>query len=1107
MDKIKLKEMVEKFVEEIPDSPEIQKIWTDCQRRSQRAQSLLTTSQIPSLTEEQIKEIFSDSDAFKIWENKDWGFNSRLQSVGLDGLRQALMELVSRAERGLTPDDLKHIWEMKGLGILLSTELLSYRFPLKYWTYSKSITLLALQQLQEDIKSKMPHGQRSDAYIYFSLEPHIIEIRQALSEAGLVDVDNVISDIFLWWLSKFAKSKQETTDNLTTNDPTTSPITIGTRYWKVSPGKGASVWPEFQKREVIAVHFFKVGDISQLAPIDRIALKEEIKKSDSKAEGTALGYAAKQLWMFYNDMKIGDLVCAYGNKTVVGWGEIIGDYEYQEDDLVYCHRRKVKWLSDDIISVNNLSPELQEKLQQVRTIVELSNTDFEEIKSAPTLEEDDEKKDSNEPAIIDVDASVIEQAMRDFDANKREEEEWEDWESNQNHKYAILWQGQKYPIREIVRMATGGSFNNIQSRPYVLKRGFQIVSLRNDITKDNEDLDTNKNPWPSIREDETRAGRVIERFLPNAEIRKSCLEMLTNSIITANQLFPDKWGITLYHDCVFLNVGRVAVVTIRKDKEKAIERCWIVLDSKLVSTNDRISLETMAEFTEGYKSIPSTIGISVKSTGLAHLKEVMAVLSNAHIEAIKTAGNKAPKLPKQMKKAYSSGVIAYLRSYLGRDIPDPTYITYEDNNDLEVEKEKILSTLNTLEVITSSFTAKGLHFTKQQIATFYTALQIKGFVILSGISGTGKTKLAQHFASLLPQPIEADFLDTTELISKSSSISPNRNWLFMSVRPDWRDSKSLLGYYNPLIGTYEWTPFLKFLLRAVDSYQNSDGLAWFVILDEMNLAHVEYYFADILSVIESGREKGWSREPLRFIYPEDAKGNLPPVEIFLPPNLYFVGTVNVDETTHAFSAKVLDRAFTLELTEADFSNYSPSIDGKEVKLDETIQQAILDSFTFNGQFAHISKHRIGNYLSSKPQIRTWLQNLNSLLKQYNMHFGYRIFDEIVAFLSAAESNELFEDEDLGGFDSAFDLAILMKVLPKFHGSRSKLESPLRDVLAWCLDPDTPQEETIIDTLKQVEIGNDVVEGLGKLKYHYPFTAERVRRMLWLLYTDGFAAFG
>ena len=110
-------------------------------------------------------------------------------------------------------------------------------------------------------------------------------------------------------------------------------------------------------------------------------------------------------------------------------------------------------------------------------------------------------------------------------------------------------------------------------------------------------------------------------------------------------------------------------------------------------------------------------------------------------------------------------------------------------------------------------------------------------------------------------------------------------------------ARACLGYYNPLTGTYEWTPFLRFLCARRRATDGKDGLAWFVILDEMNLAHVEYYFADLLSVLESGRdETGWTREPLRLIYPDEAEGDLPPHELRLPPNLYIVGTVNVDET-------------------------------------------------------------------------------------------------------------------------------------------------------------------------------------------------------------------
>jgi hypothetical protein len=83
----------------------------------------------------------------------------------------------------------------------------------------------------------------------------------------------------------------------------------------------------------------------------------------------------------------------------------------------------------------------------------------------------------------------------------------------------------------------------------------------------------------------------------------------------------------------------------------------------------------------------------------------------------------------------------------------------------------------------------------------------------------------------------------------------------------------------------------------------------------------------------------------------------------------------------------------------------------------------------------------------------------------------------------------------------------MKVLPKFHGSRGKLEQPLRCILAWCIDPSAPAEDTITDAIKNMEIGSNVAEALSQLTYRCPKTATRARRMMWALYTMGFAAFG
>ncbi len=201
-------------------------------------------------------------------------------------------------------------------------------------------------------------------------------------------------------------------------------------------------------------------------------------------------------------------------------------------------------------------------------------------------------------------------------------------------------------------------------------------------------------------------------------------------------------------------------------------------------------------------------------------------------------------------------------------------------------------------------------------------------------------------------------------------------------------------------------------------------------------------------MIESGRDdQGWTREPLRMTYPDILDDDVPPHELRLPPNLYIIGTVNMDETTHAFSPKVLDRAFTIELADVDFSDYPIAGAGSgETALADGEKQSLLSQFTREGRFALIDKTEIGEVVARHPRIRDDLQALNGLLQPHRMHFGYRVFDEIAQSLFNSDLNGMMT------FERAFDQAVFMKVLPKFTGSRARLQSPLHGVLAWAIDP-------------------------------------------------------
>jgi energy-coupling factor transporter ATP-binding protein EcfA2 len=352
------------------------------------------------------------------------------------------------------------------------------------------------------------------------------------------------------------------------------------------------------------------------------------------------------------------------------------------------------------------------------------------------------------------------------------------------------------------------------------------------------------------------------------------------------------------------------------------------------------------------------------------------------------------------------------------------------------------------------FISKGFYFDEDLITAFYAALKTKGFVILSGLTGTGKTKLAQLFAELLcPNDHEKQGQDY------------KCTHRFLSVRPDWRDSKALLGYYNPITGKYESTDLLDFILKAKNNYEakKKEADPYFIILDEMNLSHVEYYFADFLSVLESGRDENknyLTKETIKLHNRGKEKIQIPE-EIELPPNLYIIGSVNIDETTYMFSPKVLDRAFTIEFREVNFDDYLASLQNGEINLSKdehtTLGNTLLNDLRNNGKFcaAVADKNEIKNAINVLKQkindeltIKDEISKLNQILQPHDLHFGYRVLDEIALFIKYA----IHAPEEVGKLtpEQALDFAVLMKVLPKFHGPRQKLERPLWLVLNWCL---------------------------------------------------------
>ena len=370
----------------------------------------------------------------------------------------------------------------------------------------------------------------------------------------------------------------------------------------------------------------------------------------------------------------------------------------------------------------------------------------------------------------------------------------------------------------------------------------------------------------------------------------------------------------------------------------------------------------------------------------------------------------------------------------------------------------ILRELNS-ENLYEYYSMMKFRFSRRTLGRYFLSLKTKPFVILTGISGTGKTKIAQLFADYVLQDESPE--DRKKMVA------------FISVRPDWMDNKGLLGFYNILDQKYHSTPLLKLIQHA----EKNLGKPHFVILDEMNLAKVEYYFSDFLSIMETRTKDKQTGEPIHLHQNGnvlDVSENTIPERIYLPKNIYFTGTVNVDETTYMFSPKVLDRANVIEFNEVILDKSSTRLANQStfVLKNQDVRNALNPETNLLCSLEDYEKYQ--KLVEGKKNA---IEELLDLLKPYNLHFGYRVVNEMSRFV--CQASEYIQDFSL---EDAMDIQILQKILPKFHGTRGKLEDPLKDVHKFCKAEDSEH---------------------GAL---YPRSSAKIARMLKNLEIQGYTSF-
>lgn len=352
------------------------------------------------------------------------------------------------------------------------------------------------------------------------------------------------------------------------------------------------------------------------------------------------------------------------------------------------------------------------------------------------------------------------------------------------------------------------------------------------------------------------------------------------------------------------------------------------------------------------------------------------------------------------------------------------------------------------------------------------ALKAKPFLLLAGISGTGKSQKVQELA----------YMSCPEELREMNSTTPG-NFCLVEVKPNWHDSTELLGYYSALSGKYELTKFIRFAYKAIQNPK----YPFFLCLDEMNLAPVEQYFAEYLSVLETRKKtsKGILTEPLlpkelfsncslkqkvrkhNHGYTHDGEENedkdlysfedskiicyLKENGLQLPNNLFVIGTVNMDDTTHQFSRKVIDRAFTIEMNGGKMKEmFSPKSKTlleyreKPVSLDvfksEFVKAyEVLDDEKFS-KYAEIISTKIPELLGNSDGSEIGNESINAILNDTPFRVSYRVQNELVLYLSVLIQNAGFPDE-IDSLIGEASLAILLeKVLPRIQGERKQLET-------------------------------------------------------------------
>lgn len=419
------------------------------------------------------------------------------------------------------------------------------------------------------------------------------------------------------------------------------------------------------------------------------------------------------------------------------------------------------------------------------------------------------------------------------------------------------------------------------------------------------------------------------------------------------------------------------------------------------------------------------------------------------------------------------------------------------------------------------------------------AIKSKPFLLLAGISGTGKSRIVREFA----------FKSCPNYLQDKDGTTPG-NYCMIEVKPNWHDSTELLGYYSRLGSKpgYQFTKFVKFLVKA----KMHPNVPFFVCLDEMNLAPVEQYFAEILSILETrkvvigedgnktikteaiidaehfkalGKIGGFApnftdRDIYMKLYDIDTESDIDEAVgkrtdlktegLTLPDNVVIIGTVNMDDTTHQFSRKVIDRAMTIEMNGGNLRNMfggSKNLEYLPNKEQQKWQNAFIRRYVTADEVLEAHSDVAKELVEKLP---AQLEEINKALKGTPFEVSYRVLNELTIMVGVMLDEGMKLDDAIA---QSVNNILLMKILPRIEGDaemfslsreyKTKVGVTYDNRLEWLKDIAPDIKEPLTETESE---NNDTEENAEAVKEHQPTAKDKIQEMIDRLNNQEFTRF-